>query len=50
MAREVAGASDGNETESLQAQVKSLKEDNKKHAEANRKLSARANGISMPSS
>ena len=50
MAREVAGASDGNEAESLQAQVKSLKEDNKKHAEANRKLSARANGISMPSS
>ena len=50
MAREVAGASDGNEAESLQAQVKSLKEDNKKHAEANRELSARANKISMPSS
>ena len=50
MAREVAGASDGNEVESLQAQVKSLKEDNKKHAEANRELSARANKISVPSS
>ena len=50
MARGVAGASDGNEVESLQAQVKSLKEDNKKHAEANRELSARANKISVPSS
>ena len=34
----------------LRARVKSLEEDNKRHAETNRKLSARANGISVSSS
>ena len=38
------------EAENLRARVESLEKDNKRHIEANRKLSARANGISMPSS
>ena len=50
MARKIAGTADGKEAENLRARVESLEGDNKRHIEANRKLSARANGISMPSS
>ena len=50
MAREVAGTADGKEAENLRARVESLEGDNKRHIEANRKLSARANKISVPSS
>ena len=50
MARKIAGTADGKETENLRARVESLEGDNKRHVDANRKLSARANGISMPSS
>ena len=50
MAHKIAGTADGKEAENLRARVESLEVDNKRHIEANRKLSARANGISMPSS
>ena len=50
MAHKIAGTADGKEAENLRARVESLEGDNKRHIEANRKLSARANGISMPSS
>ena len=50
MAHKIAGTADGKEAENLRARMESLEGDNKRHIEANRKLSARANGISMPSS
>ena len=50
MAHKIAGTADGKEAENLRARVESLEVDNKKHAEANRELSARANKISVPSS